>query len=569
MNPLLLSGLLLASGLVAAVVARLWRRGSHQVCRRCGFHLDGLKSPSACPECGRGLEHRRAVAVGDRRRWPGPLGAGLASLALLVFGYALIDSPAMDKRKPVWMLAAEHRAFGSSREARLLDEIERRFAAVPTSNEERRALAELAFDASRELDADARWHGRALAAIRQGVIDRARATERVADVLRDFSRRSPEECELLEKVTSEYARLLSATDDPISPLLERVGADFRRARGEGGEAVEAWTRSAPRVVLSAWVEANASTLTTPTLGRIIGDFDGMLLKVKPRVGKGNKLSMRIEFDPLTLAFGNPMWLQCEVRRVRMNGTALERAGRNRFVSGRFGIGRNGSSAFVLHESIPDGTPLGENRVEVDVAVGASFASEAPDELEPIKIFTRSATFELAERVRDVSWAESDGPEDERRMLESIGVVGVSYFSGESPVQAMRWRFPIRIYGPPFDVAHSVWAEQGEHRWRIGQIVVRAGANVWTTLSGPRDRLVRRDGTLVNETVRPNVSQPVRIVLKPDSALARRQVETVRPWPHAIDLGRFVIAEVRDEAAWNRSGTSSDMFGPPPSLSESR
>ncbi|MEL6795977.1 MAG: hypothetical protein AAFO89_04055, partial [Planctomycetota bacterium] len=119
MHPLLLSGLLLAVGLLITIVGRAWRRGRHPVCRGCQFHLAGLNAPSACPECGRDLSRPRAIARGDRRRWPVPAGLVLVALGVLSLGYVVIDNPALDPRKPVWLLAVEHRLFGQARENRL------------------------------------------------------------------------------------------------------------------------------------------------------------------------------------------------------------------------------------------------------------------------------------------------------------------------------------------------------------------------------------------------------------------------------------------------------------------
>ena len=112
MSPSLLAIGLLCIGLVLAVGGRFVRRGGHAVCRRCGFDLTGSTKAERCPECGRSLAARRAVAKGDRLRTPGRVGIAVALVSLPVFAYAMLDDPTLDPKKPVWLLAAEHRLFG-------------------------------------------------------------------------------------------------------------------------------------------------------------------------------------------------------------------------------------------------------------------------------------------------------------------------------------------------------------------------------------------------------------------------------------------------------------------------
>ncbi|MEM1072767.1 MAG: hypothetical protein AAGH71_08100 [Planctomycetota bacterium] len=565
MHPLLLSGLLLGIGLLIAIVGRAWRCGRHPVCRGCGFHLAGLNAPSACPECGRDLTRRRAIATGDRRRWPVPAGLVLVALGVLSLGYALIDNPAMDPRKPVWVLAAEHRLFGQARENRLLDEIERRVAAVPETEAERRQLAEFVFAVTAAADLDPRWHGRAIAAIQQGLIDADRASERAARLLQQYAGLPAESVGRLQNAMERYAEPPTPSEDAIIPLLERVEAEFAVAEAAGESEIDRWMVSPARAVLSAWMQTNHQRVSQATLDRIIGDFEGLAFRAKALSVRGDRLPLEIEMMPRLLAYGEPLWLHSRVLEVRVNGEPIDHAGERRSTSGIFGVGnRAGRSTLRFARAVPPSTHLGEVGVEVDVEIAVSFASEPSDRPPPGRVFTRSSTFRLVEAGEAVEWAQSDDPDGHRRALESIGVVGVTYFTGQSAVQARRWHFPLRVFNPPYDIAHALWAEQGDHRWRIGEITVRAGANAMTTLSGPLDRLVNRDGRVVNETVHPDLTRPVRIVLEPEAAIALRQVDTARPWGARIDLGSFDISETDQ---WTGFGVSSDMFRPPPALAE--
>ena len=281
--------------------------------------------------------------------------------------------------------------------------------------------------------------------------------------------------------------------------------------------------------------------------------------------RGDQLPLQVEMMPRLLAYGEPLWLHSRVREVRLNGEPIEFGGERRNTSGIFGVGsRGGRSSLGFERAVPPGTPLGEVAVEVDVEIAVSFASEPTEEPPPGRVFTRSSMFRLVEAGEAVEWAVSDDPEAHRRVLESIGVVGVTYFTGQSAVQATRWSFPLRVFDPPFDIAHALWAEQGDSRWRIGEITVRAGVNTMTTLSGPRDRLVRRDGCVVNETVHPDMLKPVRMILEPEASIASRQVDIVQPWAGQIDLGVF---DIKETDQWIGFGVSSDMFRPPPTLAE--
>ena len=556
MSPLVLSGSLFAAGLLIGVVGRVLRRGSHPVCRRCGFHLAGLHDRAACPECGRVLGVRRAIATGDRRRWPTPVGVTLIGLSVLTLGYAILDNPAMDQRKPVWLLAAEHRLFGDAREARLLDELERRTAAVPTREAERIALAEMALAGTDSIEADARWHGLVVRALNVGTLPPDRASPHVESMLRDYAQMDTEHAQRFAGIAADYARLPNDSDAAIQPLLSRVGKDYASAALQGTDAVDDWLESEPRRVLSQWVQTNHASLSQASLDQIVGDFDWVALRVKPRVAIGDRLPIRIDMEPRLLAFGDPMWLHTELLEVRIGGQTIKRIGRSRGASGMFGMGNQGSSALMQYEEIPQGIPLGEVGVEVDVEFAISFEKDSPGEAPPGRVLTRQTRFELVEARDAVAWAESADPDDHRRLLESISVIDLYYFFGDSSGETYRWGFPIEVRELPFDLAHALWAEQGDRRWKLGTIPLKAGANWGTRMNGPRDRRT------VNETVHPDPALPVRLTLEPDAELVSRRVETLNPWPHPIELGEFAIIE---SDQWGSYSTSSADFRPPPAI----
>ena len=60
----------------------------HPVCQRCQYDVYGITGPT-CPECGADLTDPCAVRVGNRRRQPALLTAGLALAALSLGGLGL------------------------------------------------------------------------------------------------------------------------------------------------------------------------------------------------------------------------------------------------------------------------------------------------------------------------------------------------------------------------------------------------------------------------------------------------------------------------------------------------
>ncbi|UCG16982.1 MAG: hypothetical protein JSV19_02895 [Phycisphaerales bacterium] len=111
--------ILLPLGLVFLKVG-LWprRQGDAPHCRKCGYNLTGLES-ARCPECGTTLD-KRTVVSGVRRRRPGLILAGIASLLPLLAGIvlAITDVNWYRLRPTTWVISdAQSSAAGTARKA--------------------------------------------------------------------------------------------------------------------------------------------------------------------------------------------------------------------------------------------------------------------------------------------------------------------------------------------------------------------------------------------------------------------------------------------------------------------
>ncbi len=110
------------------------RRGDEPFCRKCGFCLAGLTEPKVCPECGRGLDRKRAVVIGEARTKRRPV---FVSLGLAIAGVLLVVVDGLGMRgvfpvvlyKPAWLLTAEAYLLGDRRASVATAEIHSRTTA--------------------------------------------------------------------------------------------------------------------------------------------------------------------------------------------------------------------------------------------------------------------------------------------------------------------------------------------------------------------------------------------------------------------------------------------------------
>lgn len=110
------------------------RQGDEPFCRKCGFCLAGLTEPRVCPECGRGLDRKRAVVIGEARMKRRPV---FVSLGLAIAGVLLIVVDGLGMRgvfpvvqyKPAWLLTAEAYLLGDRRASVATAEIHSRTTA--------------------------------------------------------------------------------------------------------------------------------------------------------------------------------------------------------------------------------------------------------------------------------------------------------------------------------------------------------------------------------------------------------------------------------------------------------
>jgi len=107
------------------------RLGDTPYCRKCKFELTGLAGPDRCPECGRELNHPRAIRIGKSRVRARPMWWGLA---LAFLGGAFVGIDAMNRSgfidltsvKPAGLLFTEAYLLDNTRASAATIEIEDR-----------------------------------------------------------------------------------------------------------------------------------------------------------------------------------------------------------------------------------------------------------------------------------------------------------------------------------------------------------------------------------------------------------------------------------------------------------
>ncbi|MEO1716215.1 MAG: hypothetical protein AAFR76_03800 [Planctomycetota bacterium] len=484
MHPLLLSGLLLGVGLLIAIVGRAWRHGRHPVCRGCGFHLAGLNAPSACPECGRDLTRRRAIAAGDRRRWPVPAVLVLVALGVLSLGYAVLDDPALDARKPVWMLDVERRAFGESRDGRTRDEIKRRLDAVPTSAQEQRALASIAMRYAGEPAAHIDWHNLSTRVISSGWVDQGTARPHVLDVLEEFLAGDAPRREVMKDNCARYLQLVPIERSAVDALLDLVEREHRLAvESDDRERLKAWALSPEREVLSAWGERNWDELSFDDQVRLAGDISGRVrFEVDPYVRVGDETRLTFTVNRLPLVFADRAWTSIEIVEVRA-GDEVHRQ-RRYGLGGGGGAGIDSWTGLSTLITLGSTVPAGPVAIEADLRVGHHITDHAEDvqfgmrdgveqENQWPLVTVQASTVALPADTPDatVLLAPAELHEQVLDRLEMAplqrdedGMVSVS----------------IRLNRAPIDIDHRLVMTQGDAEAELGQLRVNANS---TTHSG--------------------------------------------------------------------------------------
>jgi hypothetical protein len=554
MHPLLVSGLLFVAGVAVVIAGRVWRRGRQAVCRACGFHLAGLRTPSACPECGRDLSRRRAIASGDRRGWPKAIAVGLTGLAVISLGYAMIDNPATDRRKPLWMLEVERRVFGESRDARTHPELKRRMDAVPADPAEQLALGKFAVSRAASPGADLVWHGLAVRAMRSQWVSTESAAELARAALPEMLRTSPSDEAVLVAAAETYFPHAGIGWTEMTPLIDRVASTSRAAADaeQGSQAWFAWLRSPERRMLSAWAESAWHGLTIDQRNRLTGSESASYTLVVPRrIVAGAGLPYRIETrrQPLISTTTQSLWSTKQWGGVRIDDTELTRPSAHVPTGFRQHSGihndDNGSMGTTTMFPVPSdrlgpAEVVAEIRTGYDVGDDSSVLRRTLDEWPLITLATQT----------EVLPAGSELPEPETASAETINAVldclalRFEWVEGSAANSEPRLDLNAMFRAPTLALDHNLIVIQdgiefdGGSRVSFAANVSGRGYGMWIHADSARHRHLTRERQPVT---RFDPERPFTILLVPDE-FTRWEEGVVS---QRIPLGTYVISRQQE------------------------
>lgn len=157
---------LILLALIAALIAGVllvWfglrgrRINRDPVCRDCGFNLKSLAAGSAtCPECGGGLKRAKAVRIGERRRMPLVVLAGIVMfitpcVPLGVFGFTVLTGQSL-ARLPFGLVVLQSRFASGEYLKGIAVEIERRILANALSKDQIRDAVDRVLEIQKDWD---------------------------------------------------------------------------------------------------------------------------------------------------------------------------------------------------------------------------------------------------------------------------------------------------------------------------------------------------------------------------------------------------------------------------------
>lgn len=535
------------------------------MCRACGFHLAGLNAPSACPECGSDLTRRRAIARGDRLRWPTPVAASLLGLTVLSLGYALIDNPAMDRRKPLWMLDAERRIFGQSRDARTHAELKRRMDAVPADTAEQLVLGQFAVSRAASPGADLVWHGLAVRAMRSQWVGTESAPELAQALLPKMLRPNPADEAVLVAAAETYFPHADIQWTEMGPLVDRVASMNRAAADaeEGTQARFAWLSSPERRMLSAWAESAWAELTIDQRDRLTGSDSAIYtLEVPRRVVAGEPLPyfVRTRRQPLIAPTNASMWFARQWGGIRIDGMSLSRSSRQRLasVSQPAGIhnGMNGGMGTTTMIPVPpdqvgQAEVVAEIRPAFDVGEDSSTLREEVTDWPVIRLTARTEVLPAGTKL----------PEPETASAEAISAIldclslRFEWVEDSTASNNTRLELNAMFTAPTLALDHNLIVIQGGIEFHGGSRVSFAadvtghGYGMWILAESARHRRLSRERQPETQF---DPNRPFTIMLVPD-AFTRWEEGVVS---QRIPLGTYAItrqAELSPDLADEFSG----------------
>jgi hypothetical protein len=161
--PVLLSllGLMVLGALILILGVRGKRLNTHPTCRWCNFDLENIYPASiTCPECGAGLKREKAVRIGQRRRRPVFILAGilLTLMPLAPIGAALfaaVTGTDVNRYKPLGLLLWEVDRVNPKKAVAIAAELLTRLQAPVVDPAQEAAI--LAYTLDRQADPARAW----------------------------------------------------------------------------------------------------------------------------------------------------------------------------------------------------------------------------------------------------------------------------------------------------------------------------------------------------------------------------------------------------------------------------
>lgn len=582
--------ILLLAGLATLSSGLILRRGTRPSCRRCAYDLSAL-TPARCPECNEDLAAEGAIRLGDRRKRLAWSGAAVAILALLGLAYMLIQSPAFDRLKPVWLLRAEMAVVNDAGDERVIAEFRRRIADPSVPLGQKWAIADAALDAIESGEAPISRYDLLIDAARAGAVPAERALKILDELVDTWPLETPTERQfphgqyihkdlliaMIHSTPVDFERVRPIYDEGLRKIQKSEQVpDFNRLK-LNGEIISSWWGSpgAPSIASDEFLSAlfrNAPLVTMRTRETITSDaavFPIELQIVNPQLIADESVEIvvaeRVESISLTQN-GQELY---DDRRPHPAMSATYR-GRQWFSHSVTSTSENirvkglkpgkAELVVVVRSAI--------SRREID----AAFPRNSNDLFDPTKsriITDKTVTLRADLDIRPpggdpillLTPGEGSTPTTET-VLEHLRFTPLRYSTAKAWGSSGPWHFSwtmaeirhdlrsnIERLSP--DVAFRVVAEQGETTWTLGSVVTRRLFHHLPGYAAPLSTgpvATRRSESGIFEWAqpRPDLTRPVRVRLVPDPDLARRTVDMHAIFGVGLDLGLFEILPVEGE-----------------------
>ncbi len=575
--------IVISAGLAMQFAGLYFRKGNRPSCRKCAYDLS-THLPENCPECNAQLTQDGAVALGERRKRLAWLGTLVLAVGVLSLAFLSLQSPNLDRNKPLWMLRVELMVANDLREESIASELKRRFWDPAINARTQRKLAHIASERVSNLtDADSFYLLVDDAANKQ-VIPPQNADALIRAILLKWPK--PD-----QYVPQSFPAVYLA--EALSALIANYGIEFEALEpvirdglelGDTGRSQNESRRASVSAVMQAWWASPAApeTPTALQLQALFGDSPSIALRTRPRIELDSKLihyeigqSARVVLAgaPRDLAFAIS---QTDDIRVYQGENVLHPKST---AGAEHTLILNGQSPTTAVNSTSgaslsiQGLTPGLARIEIDVRSAAMAYDPASkkrvrapwdERFDPgttvlrDRLMTLQAEFEVVppggDAIELLTPGEGDVP-SVRSMLESLTVSPLYYEESPGSGSPGPWQLyfhpahtrhdqlaQIDTIWPDLDVAFRVVATQGEHTWQVGTLTARnilrnrfSDQTVNPTKTPTR---MSESGQRAWDQPAPDLTEPVRLRLVPDPELAQETVDITAIYGGELDLGAF-------------------------------